>query len=80
MSTLFDCSENGCFEALLETLVTGITSVMYLRGFRIISKDRNNILNRINKIIYGLGMAQMIVLFLYFSFWGRNTNLSQDLI
>lgn len=76
MSTLFDCNENSCFEALLETLITGVTSVMYMRGFRIITKDRNNILNRINKIIYGLGMAQMIILFLYFSFWGNEDNLS----
>lgn len=72
MSTLFDCREDSCFEALVETVITGVASVMAVQGLRRITRDRNNLLNRVNKIIYGLGTAQLIILFLYFSFWGIN--------
>ena len=70
MSTLFDCQEHSCVEALMESIITGIVSVMYIRGFQRIIRDRNNLLNKVTKIVYGLGMAQMVILFLYFIFWG----------
>jgi hypothetical protein len=44
-------------EALAETAIAGFASVLYIQGFRRIIRDRNNLLNKVNKIIYGLGMA-----------------------
>jgi hypothetical protein len=70
MSTIFDCAGDSCFEALLETAISVAGSFLCIAGFKKIVKDRNNLLNKVNKIIYGLGMVQMTLLALYFLFWG----------
>jgi len=57
MATLIDCIDFTCGEALIETTIAGTGAVAFVLGFKIISKDRNNLLTRINKIIYGMGMV-----------------------
>ena len=56
MSTIFDCEKESCVEAFLETVISAAGAILCIGGFKIIIKDRNNLLNRVNKIIYGLGM------------------------
>lgn len=70
MATIFDCDGSSCIEAGVETAVAFLGAFFFLRAFRVIIKDRNNILNRINKIIFGFALAQMILLALYFFIWG----------
>jgi hypothetical protein len=57
MATLIDCIDFTCGEALLESIIAGTGAVAFVLGFKIIIKDRNNLLTRINKIIYGMGMV-----------------------
>jgi hypothetical protein len=57
MATIFDCKGDSCLEALLETIISGVGCFLSLNAFKRIVKDRNNLLNRTNKIIFGLGMV-----------------------
>ena len=70
MATIFDCSGSSCVEAGVESAIAIVGTFFFLRAFRVIIKDRNNILNRITKIIFGFALSQMILLTLYFLIWG----------
>ncbi|CAD8163185.1 unnamed protein product [Paramecium octaurelia] len=76
MATLFQCDGANCIEAFLEVAVSTTTSIMAINGFRIIFRDRNKLLSKLNKIIYGISMSQLILLSAYFIFWGSDFVIS----
>lgn len=49
MATIFDCQGPTCIEAFLETGVCSLVAIFSVNGFRIIFRDRNKLLSRLNK-------------------------------
>ena len=70
MSTLISCLEETCIETFIEASIATLGAILSVNGFRIIFRDRNKLLNRLNKIIYGVAMGQLILSSVYFIFWG----------
>ncbi|KAM3146394.1 hypothetical protein pb186bvf_001363 [Paramecium bursaria] len=76
MSTLIQCLEETCIETFIEASIATLGAILSVNGFRIIFRDRNKLLNRLNKIIYGIAMGQLILLSVYFIFWGSDFVIS----
>lgn len=49
MATIFDCNGPNCVEAFIETGICVVASLFSINGFRIIFRDRNKLLSRLNK-------------------------------
>lgn len=57
MATLLSCNGPNCIESFLEAAIATTAAISSINGFRIIFRDRNKLLTRLNKIIYGISMC-----------------------
>jgi hypothetical protein len=67
-STIFQCSLGflACFLRMCEGLISAGMFVVFVRGYRVITKESINQISNEDKYIYMLAMSQTLALALYY--------------